>query len=242
MPENGVKTPRFCTATLKLVLSLLAKNPHKTYQGQVMKGFLQKIFKPEKKEVVTVVSGLPRSGTSMMMKMLEAGGIPPVQDGVRTADPDNPKGYYEFERVKQMDKGDTAWMKDAQGKSVKIISALLKHMPKEYEYRVIFIRRNMSEILASQRKMLIRRGEDPNKMEDAKMSALFEKHLADIQGWLRDQPNISVLYVHYSDVLADPVAYAEKVNTFCGGNLDIEAMIEVVDPELYRNRKEKLKA
>ncbi|MCA9958286.1 MAG: sulfotransferase [Anaerolineales bacterium] len=238
--QGSHKIKAFLRPCVEVGTIFLAGNLHKAHQGQVMKGFLQKLFKPEKKEVVTVISGLPRSGTSMMMKMLEAGGIPPVQDGIRTADTDNPKGYYEFERVKQMDKGDTSWMKDAQGKSVKIISALLKHMPKEYEYRVIFIRRNMSEILESQRKMLVRRGEDPNKMEDAKMSELFEKHLADIQGWMRDQPNISVLYVHYSDVLADPVAYAEKINDFCGGSLNIEAMIEVVDPELYRNRKEKL--
>ncbi len=206
-----------------------------------MKGFLQKLFQSEKREAVTVISGLPRSGTSMMMKMLDAGGISPLQDGIRTADPDNPKGYYEFERVKQMEKGDTTWMKDAQGKSVKIISALLKHMPRDYTYRVIFIRRDMAEILASQRKMLLRRGEDPDKMEDAKMAALFEKHLADVQGWLHEQPNISALYVHYSDVLADPVTYAQKINVFCGGNLNVEAMIGVVDPELYRNRQEKLK-
>ena len=112
-------------------------------------------------EPIVVVSGLPRSGTSMMMKMLEAGGIPPVTDELRTADDDNPKGYYEFERVKQMDKGDTAWVADAQGKVVKVISALLKHLPSSHNYQVIFLRRHMSEILASQRKMLIRRGEDP---------------------------------------------------------------------------------
>lgn len=207
-----------------------------------MKRFLQNLFKPAKKEVVTVVSGLPRSGTSMMMKMLEAGGILPVQDGIRVADTDNPKGYYEFERVKQMDKGDTAWMADAQGKSVKIISALLKYMPDAYTYRIIFVRRHMPEILASQRKMLVHRGEDADKTDDAKMAALFEKHLAEVENWLRAQPNISVLYVHYSDVLADPVLYAQKINDFCGGDLNVEAMIGVVDPELYRNRREKLKA
>ena len=125
-----------------------------------MTGFLKKLFTQQAEQTITIVSGLPRSGTSMMMKMLEAGGIPPLTDEIRTADTDNPKGYYEFERVKKMDKGDTAWLENAQGKSVKVISALLKHLPSDYRYRVIFMRRDMSEILASQKKMLDHRGED----------------------------------------------------------------------------------
>ncbi|HZD55295.1 MAG TPA: hypothetical protein VE136_01120, partial [Anaerolineales bacterium] len=99
---------------------------------------------------MTIVSGLPRSGTSMMMKMLEAGGVPPLTDEIRTADRDNPKGYYEFERVKKMPDGDKAWMVEARGKSVKVISALLEHLPPQYDYKVIFMRRDMNEILASQ--------------------------------------------------------------------------------------------
>ncbi|MFO7682412.1 MAG: sulfotransferase family protein, partial [Chloroflexota bacterium] len=109
--------------------------------------FFKKLFKGKEKPIVYIVSGLPRSGTSLMMKMLEAGGIPPLTDQIREADTDNPKGYYEFERVKQLDKGDTAWVAEAVGKVVKVISALLKHLPPEYEYRVIFVRRNMAEIL-----------------------------------------------------------------------------------------------
>lgn len=205
-----------------------------------MKGFLKKLFGSQEEEVVTVVSGLPRSGTSMMMKMLEAGGILPLTDEIREADADNPKGYYEFERVKQMDKGDTAWMASAQGKTVKVISALLKHIPEDYRYRVIFIRRNMAEILASQRKMLVRRDEDPDKMDDEKMAQLFEKHLVEVQNWLRQQEHIQTLYVHYSDILSDPLPQAQKVNEFLGGHLDVEAMASVVDPDLYRNRREKL--
>ena len=112
-----------------------------------------KLFGRKKEQpFVTVVSGLPRSGTSMMMKMLEAGGIDPIQDGIRTPDSDNPKGYYEYERVKQLDKGDTAWVADAQGKSVKVISALLRYLPADYEYRILFMRRDLDEILASQAK------------------------------------------------------------------------------------------
>ncbi|MCP5094715.1 MAG: sulfotransferase [Chloroflexi bacterium] len=205
-----------------------------------MKGLLQKLFNPGRKKVVAVVSGLPRSGTSMMMKMLEAGGIPPITDKIREADNDNPKGYYEFERVKQMDKGDISWVADAQGKVVKVISQLLKHLPTGYEYRVVFMRRNMDEILASQQKMLLNRGEDPHKADDAEIAALFEKHLQSVISWMRLQPNVSALYVHYSDMLANPEPLVEQVNTFFGGGLDTKAMAEVVDPNLYRNRKDKL--
>jgi hypothetical protein len=203
-----------------------------------MKALFKKLFGASDKQVITVVSGLPRSGTSLMMKMLEAGGLPVMQDGIREADRDNPKGYYEFERVKQMDKGDTAWMAEAQGKVVKIISALLKHMPPEYEYHVIFMRRHMKEVLASQRKMLVHRGEDAEKMDDEKMGELFEKHMAQVFAWLGQQPNVRYIQVHYNDLLADPVAYARQVDEFLDGRLDEQKMIEMVDPKLYRNRKE----
>ena len=192
---------------------------------------------PTRSEPIVIVSGLPRSGTSMMMKMLEAGGIPPLTDKLRTADNDNPKGYYEFERVKQMDKGDTGWMAQAQGKVVKVISALLKHLPAGYNYQVIFLRRHMSEILASQRKMLINRGEDPDKMDDAQMTMLFENHVRQVESWLAQQPNIEVLYVHYSDVMADPLTAINSMGRFLGRDLDVRAMAEVVDPDLYRNRQ-----
>ena len=140
-------------------------------------------------KVITVVSGLPRSGTSMMMKMLEAGGIHPITDGEREADEDNPKGYYEFEPVKQM-KADTSWMPRAQGKSIKIIAKLLPDMPSGYEYRVLFMRRNMDEMLASQKKMLVRRGEPTDTVSDAMMAKFFAKHVAEIQAWIDTQPNI----------------------------------------------------
>ena len=202
-----------------------------------MKGLFKKLLNPRAEQSVNVVSGLPRSGTSMLMKMLEAGGIPPVTDHIRTADPDNPKGYYEFERVKQLDKGDTAWLKEAQGKAVKVISALLKYLPPDHTYRVIFIHRHMPEILASQRKMLIRRGEDPDKVGDEQMARLFARHVQQVEAWLKEQPNMSVLAVHYSDILADPRPHIERINEFLGGNLDTEAMTAVVDPTLYRNRQ-----
>jgi hypothetical protein len=188
-------------------------------------------------EAIVVVSGLPRSGTSMMMKMLEAGGVPVLTDRVRTADEDNPKGYYEFERVKQIEH-DQAWLPDAQGKVVKMIAALLKHLPDEYQYKVIFMRRHIDEVLASQRQMLVRRGEPTDTVPDEKMAELFGKHVERVEAWLDAQPNMDVLYVHYSDVLADPGGQAERLNRFLDGVLDAEAMAQVVDPDLYRQRAE----
>lgn len=185
---------------------------------------------------VVVVSGLPRSGTSMMMKMLEAGGLPILTDGLRAADSDNPKGYYEFERVKQLPKGDTAWLPDAQGKAVKVIAALLEHLPPGYHYKVIFMQRRMAEILASQRKMLVRRGEDPNKISDEELARLFNKHLRKVETWLAAQPNFAVLNVDYNQTLVDPWPQVAEVNRFLGGCLDEEKMVQVVDPTLYRNR------
>jgi hypothetical protein len=187
-------------------------------------------------KTVVVVSGLPRSGTSMMMKMLEAGGLPILTDNLRTPDEDNPKGYYEFERVKKLNKGDTAWLRDADGKAVKVISALVKYLPPDYDYRVIFMHRNLREVMASQRKMLIRRGEDPDKTSEEEMMGLFSKHVRHVLEWMRRQPNFSLLEVHYNAVLRDPEAYACQVNEFLGGFLDERAMTAVIDPSLYRNR------
>jgi hypothetical protein len=201
-----------------------------------MASFWQKLFKPTSQPIVTVVSGLPRSGTSMMMKMLDAGGIPPLTDEIREADTDNPKGYYEFERVKKLDEGDTAWLEEAQGKAVKVISALLKYLPQGYTYKMIFMRRNMEEILASQRQMLIRRGEPTDAASDEELMALFAKHLAQVQAWADEQPNVDVLYVSYNDVMENPLAQVVRVNHFLGDTLDVEKMVAVVDQVLYRQR------
>ncbi len=204
-------------------------------------GWLNKWLHPLKVEsdlsnVIIVVSGLPRSGTSMMMRMLEAGGIPLLTDHQRAADEDNPKGYYEFERVKRLPKGDIGWLSEARGRAVKIISALLEHLPPEYEYRVIFMQRDLNEVLASQRKMLLRRGENPNKIEDRELYRLFEKHLHQIRQWLAKQPNIRVLDVPYNAMIQDPIPFIHQINAFLGGRLKEQAMARVVDPALYRNR------
>jgi hypothetical protein len=187
-------------------------------------------------DVVTIVSGLPRSGTSMMMKMLEAGGLEAVTDNIRTADEDNPKGYYELEKVKEM-KGDTSWLPEARGKVVKVISALLQDLPATETYRVVFMRRHMQEILDSQRQMLVRRGQTPDRIPDEKMAAMFEKHLVKIEEWLAAQPNMQVLYIKYNEALANPTETAAAINAFLDGALDAEAMVGVVDKQLYRQRR-----
>ena len=187
-------------------------------------------------EVITIVSGLPRSGTSMLMKMLEAGGMQVLIDHIRTADEDNPKGYYEFERVKQIEQ-DQAWLEDAKGKAVKMVGALLKHLPPAYRYKVIFMRRKIEEVLASQKKMLIRRGEATDTISDERLAELFSKHVTQIGAWIEEQPNIEVLYVDYGQVLAKPMNQAVSINRFLGNQLDEEEMAAIVDPGLYRQRR-----
>jgi hypothetical protein len=185
---------------------------------------------------IVVVSGLPRSGTSMIMKMLEAGGLPVLTDGLRTADEDNPKGYYEVERVKNLaQEADKAWLAEARGKGLKVISYLLKSLPSTFNYRVVFIRRDLEEVLASQRKMLARRGETEDTPPE-RMRALFEDDLWRASYQLKRRPEFETIELHYSAVLARPLEEARRLAAFLGGGLDPEAMAAAVDPQLYRNR------
>ena len=157
-------------------------------------------------------------------------------DHIRTADEDNPKGYYEFERVKQI-KQDKDWLEEAKGKAVKMVGALLKHLPRSYDYNILFMRRQIEEVLASQSKMLVRRGEATDTISDERLAALFRKHVAQIEAWIEEQPNIKVFYVDHRQVRDAPVEQAQRVNHFRGGQLAEEAMATVVDPELYRQRR-----
>ncbi|NLG71714.1 MAG: sulfotransferase domain-containing protein [Chloroflexi bacterium] len=200
---------------------------------------LSSLFKKNSRqedEEIILVSGLPRSGTSMMMRMLEAGGKPVVTDNIRTADESNLKGYYEFERVKKLREGDTQWLKDARGKAVKVVSAHLEYLPADYRYRVIFMRRHMPEILASQRKMLKSRDEPDDQVSDEKLAELFQKHLVQVENWLSLQPNFEVIYVSYNDVLENPEVNIQRINEFLGGKMDTEKMLGVIEKNLYRNR------
>jgi broad-specificity NMP kinase len=188
-------------------------------------------------EPVIIVSGLPRSGTSMMMKMLEAGGLPILTDRERKADEDNPKGYFEYEKVKELDKnGDKEWVSELRGSVVKIISELLKHLPANNNYKVVFMLRNLDEVLASQNKMLKRRDEEVKSEADQQMKELFDRHLFQIKFWLKKQTNFEVLYLSYSEILSHPAENAKRLKIFFNRNLDAEKMAQVVDPKLYRNR------
>jgi hypothetical protein len=186
---------------------------------------------------VIVVSGLPRSGTSMMMGMLEAGGVTPFSDGARAADVDNPEGYYEFRRVMDLERDpDKSWVRQARGRALKVISFLLRHLPDDNAYRIVYMRRHLDEVLVSQDKMLDRLG---NPAPGADLEAMKEAYRNDIVAarlYARKQPHMEMIEVHYADTVADPAATARAVNAFLGGHLDEAAMAAAVKRELYRNR------
>ena len=188
---------------------------------------------------IVVVSGLPRSGTSMAMKMLHAGGLEVMTDGWRAADDSNPQGYFELERVKELDKnGDAAWLQEARGKAVKIISFLLTWLPETHDYRVIFMHRDLTEVLASQNKMLIDRSERPGTPEeDERMRQHYEQHLARVQRFLASRRCFRVLRVDYRRAVENPAEAAARINEFAGGGLDVARMAQVGTPSLYRNRR-----
>jgi hypothetical protein len=185
---------------------------------------------------IIVVSGLPRSGTSMAMKMLDAGGLAIVTDAVRTADEDNPKGYFELERVKDLDKGkDKSWLVEARGKAIKIISFLLKDLPADLNYKILFMNRHIDEVLASQAKMLARRGET-SETDDDKMREVYENHLWKVKYMIEHQPHLEAIYINYRDVLENPRGEAKRIAAFAGLGLDVDKMAGAVDEQLYRNR------
>ena len=171
----------------------------------------------------------------MMMRMLAAGGVPILTDGERRPDDDNPKGYFEDERVKGLSEGDDGWLRTARGHAVKVVSPLLPQLPASHRYRVIFMRRDLTEVLASQRRMLSRRGADDGA-DDAAMLARFAEHLDKVTFQLRYRPQFQTLFLDYRAVIEDPRAAAEQVAAFLGRDLDVTAMADSVDPLLYRNR------
>ena len=187
------------------------------------------------KQPIIVVSGLPRSGTSMMMKMLGEGGLSILTDELRRADSDNPNGYFEFETVKQMSEGNIAWLANAGGKVIKVISALLEYLPSNYSYKIIFLERDLQEVLASQRKMLIHRNEE-SSTDDTEIAVQLQKHLSVVKPWLARQPHMDVLYVNYNDLMANPEPFCQKITDFLNMALDQEKMLAVPNARLYRNR------
>ena len=184
-------------------------------------------------DFITVVSGLPRSGTSLMMQMLHAGGLPTLSDGLRTADANNPRGYFEFDPVKRL-RSDNGWLPQARGHAVKIIHLLLRELRLDgsLQYRIVFMQRPMAEVLASQRAMLLRDGKA--SADAAVLKQAFEKQLEQIDTWLAEQAHVVVMQVPYHQIMREPLATAVAVNTFLGLTLDTAAMVRAVDPALHR--------
>ncbi len=188
---------------------------------------------------VIVVSGIPRSGTSMVMQMLEAGGVACVTDNVRQSDGDNPRGYYEDERVKHLgrDSG-TSWLRGCRGRAVKVISHLLPRLPLLFRYRVVFIERDLDDVMKSQRRMLRHLGEPSGDADDRVVREKFLRHLGFIRDYLDAAPGFETLYLNYGEVVRTPREAARRLNLFLGGSLDVDAMSAAVDGSLSRARKE----
>ena len=185
--------------------------------------------------MITIVSGLPRSGTSLMMQMLVAGGMTALADGERQADTDNPRGYLEWERIKTLP-NDPGCIVEGEGKVVKVISKLLLSLPAGHEYRVIFMQRPLPEVLASQDEMLRRRGTYKEGVNPAVITTAFEKHLREVYAWLDGKPYVKAIRLPYHDVLRQPKETSQKLAEFLALPLNVEAMTHQVDASLYRNR------
>jgi len=197
--------------------------------------FKSKQSKENKVKTIIVVSGLPRSGTSMMMKMLEEGGLSVLTDALRSADDDNPNGYLEYELVKQLADGNVKWLADADQKVVKVISQLLEYLPPEHKYKIVFMEREIKEVLASQHKMLDHRNEK-SQISDAELNEQFQQHLKAVKFWLARQPNIDLLYVNYNEIMANPDDYCQAIADFLNLDIDVSKMRSVPNKRLYRNR------
>jgi hypothetical protein len=185
--------------------------------------------------VITIVSGLPRSGTSLMMQMLAAGGLPILTDGERQADADNPRGYYEWGRIKLLPQQPDC-IAEAEGKVVKAVTQLLFALPSGHDYRIIFMQRPLPEVVASQSEMIRRRGTSGAALPPAALIVGLTAHLNQVNVWLRERPGISILRVDHHEVLREPLKTAESIQTFLQQSLDIAAMAQQVDGSLYRQR------
>jgi len=185
--------------------------------------------------VIFVVSGLPRSGTSLMMQMLAAGGMPVLTDGERKADTDNPRGYCEWERIKLLAQ-EPQCIAEAEGKVVKVISQLLFALPPAFQYKIVFMVRPLPEVVASQSEMIRRLGTAGPAIPEAVMMASLQAHLNQVRAWLKNKPNLTVLDVEYHSVLRDPFGAARTIADFISIQLDAGKMAQQVDPQLFRNR------
>ena len=200
-------------------------------EAKIHLDFLAKNIKGE----VIVVSGLPRSGTSMMMQILNAGKLDILTDDKRDADNNNPKGYYEYEPVKKL-MIDKSWLPNAKGKVVKVIAQLLPYLPSNFNYKIIFMRRPMNEVLKSQQIMLGREKDVKTKAFPSGLNKAFQKQLDRVDEWIESQPNIDVINVNYKEVIENPTAELESLVSFLDREIDSNLMKSAIDEKLYRNK------
>jgi hypothetical protein len=179
-----------------------------------------------------IVSGLPRSGTSMMMQMLDAGGLPILSDAVRGADEDNPRGYFELEAVKRT-RHDPTWLAGSEGQAVKIIHALLTDLPTDRPYRVILMRRRIESVLKSQTAMLERLGQTGAELEPDELARIYEQQLEHVKDYMNRHACFEFIEVWYGAILQYR-SQIERINRFLSGELNVEAMMAAVDPALRR--------
>jgi hypothetical protein len=183
---------------------------------------------------IIVVSGLPRSGTSLVMQMLVAGGVSALTDERRPSDTNNPRGYWEYEAVKSIAK-ENGWMHLAKGKAIKIIAPLISFVPNTMEYDILFVRRDLSEVIASQARMLGRDGKQLHEQHDIAMA--MKQLLENSIQYAETQPNMRVAVLEHQQLILHPAVAIEQIQALLDSPLDKRAMIEAVDPTLYRNRK-----
>ena len=188
---------------------------------------------------IVVVSGLPRSGTSMVMQMLAAGGMPVLVDEHRAPDESNPKGYFEYEPVKKL-RIDDSWLPQACGKAVKIIAQLLPSLPKQYRYQVLFIERDMNEVIASQEAMLQRNNQAGAQLTQEQLSQVFLTQVSRVRNWLGKQTNMELLSIDHGEVIENAMLSTKRINDFLSVNLDVGSMVSAVDRKFYRHRSNKL--
>lgn len=186
---------------------------------------------------ITVVAGLPRSGTSMMMQMLAAGGLDIFTDRKREADEDNPRGYLEHEKATQLAR-DAEWIHEARGHAVKIVAQLLSYLPPGERYRVVLMDRDIREVIKSQGVMLDRLGREGGRMSDARMMSTLDAQVAQVERLLERRDDIDACIVDYAESIADPAGVAARINDFLGGGLDVAAMAAAIDGTLRRQGAE----
>ncbi len=217
-------------------MAVLVEIHRQRLNSPIETGTHEHCFREREDMNIIVVSGLPRSGTSLMMQALGRGGIKLYWDHKRKADRSNPKGYFEHEAVKRLAR-DSSWLDGAKNKAVKIVSPLLVHLPASHGYKIIFMQRDLDEILESQAKMLAREGKIDNSTHRDQLKTTFEKHLAQIERWIQKNENATMIFVNYLDLIKNPEQELEKTREFLQRDLDVESMVSVVDPSLYRVRK-----